>query len=66
VQTPKTEQDPQAIEISIHQVREFFSPMGVQSQSTHWRRIPPVVEEEQRLAQRISNQLRDKGCATLS
>ncbi len=60
------EKNPQAIEISVHQVREFFSPMGVQSQSTHWRRIPPVVEEEQRLAQRISNQLRDKGCATLS
>jgi len=60
------EQDPQTIEISIRQIREFFSPMGVQSQSTHWRRIPPIVEEEQRLAQRISNQLRDKGCATLS
>ncbi len=60
------EPNPQAIEISIHQVREFFSPMGVQSQSTHWRRIPPIVEEEQRLAQRISNQLRNKGCATLS
>ncbi len=60
------EQVPQTIEISIRQIREFFSPMGVQSQSTHWRRIPPVVEEEQRLAQRISNQLRDKGCATLS
>ena len=56
----------QAIEISVQQSREFFSPMGVQSQSTSWRRIPPVAEEERRLVQRITNQLKDKGCAIIS
>lgn len=56
----------QAIEISVHQVREFFSPMGARSQSTSWRRIPPIAEEERRLAQRISNKLKDKGCTVLS
>jgi uncharacterized lipoprotein len=55
-----------AVEISIRQAREFFSPMGVQSQSTSWRRIPPIAEEERRLAQRITNQLRDKGCTIIS
>ena len=55
-----------AVEISIRQAREFFSPMGVQSQSTSWRRIPPIAEEERRLAQRITNQLRDEGCTIIS
>ncbi len=55
-----------AVEISIRQAREFFSPMGVQSQSTSWRRIPPIAEEERRLAQRITKQLRDKGCLIVS
>ncbi len=55
-----------AVEISVQQAREFFSPMGVQSQSTSWRRIPPIAEEERRLAQRITNQLRDEGCTIIS
>ena len=55
-----------AVEISVQQAREFFSPMGVQSQSTSWRRIPPIAEEERRLAQRITKQLRDKGCLIVS
>ena len=54
------------IEISLQQAREFFSPMGVQSQSTSWRRIPPIAEEERRLTQRITNQLRDEGCTIIS
>lgn len=52
--------------IAVQQNREFFSSMGVQSQSNPWRRIPPVEEEEQRLSNRISNQLRAKGCTILS
>ena len=60
------EPDQQAMIVSVHQIREHFSPMGVQSQSTGWRRIAPIAEEEQRLAQRISKQLRDKGCSVLS
>ncbi len=55
-----------AVEISVQQAREFFSPMGAQSQSTSWRRIPPIAEEERRLAQRITNQLRDEGCTIIS
>ena len=55
----------QPIRISVRQVREFFSPMGARSQSG-WRRIPPIAEEEQRLAQRITKQLRDKGCTIIS
>lgn len=51
------------VEISVHQMREFFSPMGLQSQSTGWRRIPPVTEEEGRLAGRITKKLMEKGCA---
>ncbi len=55
----------QPIRISVRQVREFFSPMGARSQSG-WRRIPPIAEEERRLAQRITKQLKDKGCTVLS
>ncbi len=55
----------QPIRISVRQVREFFSPMGARSQSG-WQRIPPIAEEEQRLAQRITKQLMDKGCTIIS
>jgi len=58
--------EPHGTHIVVQQDREFFSSMGVQSQSNPWRRIPPIEEEEQRLANRISNQLRAKGCAILS
>ena len=58
--------EPHGTQIAVQQDREFFSSMGVQSQSNPWRRIPPVEEEEQQLANRISNQLRSKGCAILS
>lgn len=56
----------QTIEISVQQAREFFSPLGVQSQSTSWRRIPPIAEEEGRLAKQITNQLMVKGCTIIS
>ncbi len=59
------EPDRETVAISVRQVREYFSPMGVQSQSTRWRRIPPLAEEEQRLVQQLSNRLKDKGCAIL-
>ena len=58
--------EPRGTHIVVQQDREFFSSMGVKSQSNPWRRIPPVEEEEQRLANRISNQLRAKGCTILS
>ena len=58
--------EPPGTHIVVQQDREFFSSMGVQSQSNPWRRIPPVEEEEQRLANRITNQLRAKGCTILS
>ncbi|MEC4674459.1 MAG: hypothetical protein VST68_09740, partial [Nitrospirota bacterium] len=51
-----------ATQVSVRQFREFFSPMGVQSQAVQWRRIPPISEEEQRLVQRISHKLEAKGC----
>jgi len=59
-------QHPNATEISILQAREYFSPMGVQSQSNKWRRIPPITEEEQHLAQRISTKLKAMGCTIQS
>ena len=55
----------QPVRISVRQVREFYSPVGARSQSTGWKRIPPIAEEERRLAQRITNQLRDKGCTVV-
>ena len=58
--------EPPGTHIVVQQDREIFSSMGVQSQSNPWRRIPPIEEEEQRLANRISNQLRAKGCTILS
>ena len=62
----KVEAARQPVKISVRQVREFFSPVGARSQSTGWKRIPPIAEEEQLLIQRITNQLRDKGCAITS
>ena len=59
------EPNQQAVTISVRQIREYFSPMGVQSQSTRWRRIPPDAKEEQRLVQQLSVHLEDEGCAIL-
>ncbi len=59
------EPDQQAVTISVRQAREYFSPMGVQSQSTRWRRIPPLAGDEQRLVQQLSEHLKETGCAVL-
>ena len=56
---------PTGIQIETFQMREYFSPLGLQSQRG-WRRIPPDEQEEQRLANRISHRLKVKGCAILS
>ena len=53
---------PTGIQIETFQMREYFSPLGLQSQQG-WRRIPPDEQEEQRLANRISQRLKVKGCA---
>ncbi|MDD9860728.1 MAG: hypothetical protein OXU40_09845 [Nitrospira sp.] len=53
------------VTISVRQTREYFSPMGVQSQSTRWRRMSPLAEEEHRVMQRISARLKEDGCAIL-
>ena len=46
--------------VSVKQVREFWSPQGVQSRS--WRQIPPHEEQERQLAGRIQNRLKRKSC----
>ena len=56
---------PTGIQIETFQMREYFSPLGLQSQQG-WRRIPPDEQEEQRLANRISQRLKVKGCAITS
>jgi len=53
------------VTISVRQTREYFSPMGVQSQSTRWRRMSPLSEEERRVMQRVSARLKEDGCAIL-
>ena len=57
--------DGETVTVSVYQAREYFSPMGVRSQSTRWKRIPPLAEEEQRLIQRLSTSLKENGCAIL-
>ncbi len=54
-----------AVIISVRQAREYFSPMGVQSQSTRWRRMSPLAKEERRVIQQVSNRLKEDGCAIL-
>ena len=56
----------QPVKISVWQAREFFSPVGARSQGIAWKRIPPNAEEEQRLIQRITNQLLSEGCTVVS
>lgn len=46
--------------ISVQQVREFWSPQGVQSRS--WRQIPPNKNQEQQLAARIQGRLKRAQC----
>ena len=55
---------PTGIQIETFQMREYFSPLGLQSQRG-WRRIASNEKEERRLANRISNRLKAKGCVIL-
>ena len=50
----------QGSSITVKQVREFWSPQGVQSRA--WRQIPPHEEQERQLASRIQNRLKRKSC----
>ena len=45
---------------TVQQVREFWSPQGVQMRS--WRQIPPNEEQEHQLATRIENRLKRQAC----
>ena len=47
-------------QIIVKQIREFWSPQGVQSRS--WRQIPPHEEQERQLAARIQNRLKRQAC----
>ena len=55
----------QPVRISVRQDREFFSPAGARSQGIAWKRIPPNAEDEQRLVQRITNNLLSEGCTVV-
>ncbi len=46
--------------ITVKQIREFWSPQGVQSR--RWRQIPPHEEQERQLATRIENRLKRQAC----
>ncbi len=46
--------------IKVKQVREFWSPQGVQSR--RWRQIPPHEEQERQLATRIKTRLKRQAC----
>ena len=46
--------------ISVKQIREFWSPQGVQSRA--WRQIPPHEEQERQLATRIETRLKRQAC----
>ena len=50
----------QGSSITVKQVREFWSPQGVQSRA--WRQIPPHEEQERQLGSRIQNRLKRKSC----
>jgi hypothetical protein len=45
---------------TVQQVREFWSPQGVQMRS--WRQIPPNEEQEHQLATRIETRLKRQAC----
>ena len=46
--------------VMVKQIREFWSPQGVQSRS--WRQIPANEEQERQLAARIQGQLKRVSC----
>ncbi len=47
-------------QITVKQIREFWSPQGVQSRA--WRQIPPHEEQERQLTTRIHNRLKRQAC----
>jgi len=47
-------------QITVKQIREFWSPQGVQSRA--WRQIPPHEEQERQLATRIQTRLKRQAC----
>ncbi len=47
-------------QITVKQIREFWSPQGVQSRS--WRQIPGHEEQERQLARRINSRLKRQAC----
>jgi hypothetical protein len=46
--------------VTVQQVREFWSPQGVQMR--YWRQIPPNEEQEHQLATRLTNRLLREAC----
>ncbi len=46
--------------ITVQQIREFWSPQGVQMRS--WRQVPPNEEQEHQLATRLTNRLLREAC----
>ncbi len=46
--------------VAVHHLREQWSPMGAQYRE--WRRVPPITEEEELLAQRIRQRLKSRKC----
>ncbi len=46
--------------VAVHQLREQWSPMGVRYRE--WRRIPPLEDEQARLARRIHQRLKARKC----
>ncbi len=46
--------------VAVHQLREQWSPMGVRYRE--WRRLPPLEDEEARLARRIHQRLKSRKC----
>lgn len=50
----------QGASVAVRQLREAWSPMGARSRD--WHRVPPHQGEEARLAKRVGEKLKDKGC----
>ena len=46
--------------VTVKQIREFWSPQGVQMRS--WRQIPPNEEQERQLTTRIQTRLKRQTC----
>ncbi len=53
-------QENEGASVAVHQSREQWSPMGAQYRE--WRRVPPITEEEELLAQRLRQRLKSRTC----